>query len=292
MLDKSSQLLTLTRVNVQDLLAAWGLGRVRRGRRWLEWLVTPAARQFAREIIAYDDGVSELGLQAASQGMIERLVHQLEVRGQEHIPPAGPALILSNHPGLMDTVALFAALPRVDLRVIAADRPFLRALPNCASRLIYVQEQAGAHVNVVREATRHLRQGGAILTFPAGHIEPDPEAMPGAVESLQTWAASVAVFARLAPQTRIIPAIVSGVMVKAALQHPLTRLRRKQQDREWLGATIQILLQRVSAAYKPPCVRVSFGKPLLAADLVQAGETTSVMRAVTAGARALIEGLC
>jgi len=289
-LDTAAQLDTLVRINIQDLLEAWGLGKVRRGRQLLDWICAPAARQFAREIIAYDNAVGADGLQSGSAWMVERVVQHIEARGQADIPATGPLLILSNHPGLMDAVSLFATLPRPDLRIIAADRPFLRALPHTDRYLIYVPEQAEGRMGVVREATKHLRQGGAILTFPAGHIEPDPETMPGAVESLQTWAESIAVFARLAPQTRIVPAIVSGVITAAALRHPLARIRRAQKDREWLAATLQIILQRFFAAYKPACVRVSYGEPLLAADLIERGGQTHVMKAVRQGAQKLVEG--
>jgi 1-acyl-sn-glycerol-3-phosphate acyltransferase len=289
MLDRAAQLDTLTRINIQDLLAAWGLGGARRGRQVLDWLCTPAARQFAREIIVYDDAVGADGLQSGSAWMVERVVQRLEVTGQAHIPATGPALVLANHPGLMDTIALLASLPRPDLRIIAADRPFLRALRHINGYLIYVPEQAEGRMNVVREATKHLRQGGAILTFPAGQIEPDPATMPGALESLPGWNESIAVFAKLAPQTRIVPALVSGVITSAALRHPLARVRRTQKDREWLAATLQIILQRFLRAYKPACVRVAYGEPLLAADLIERGGQAEVMRAVRKGARKLIE---
>jgi putative hemolysin len=175
------------------------------------------------------------------------------------------------------------------LRVIAGDRPFSRALPHISRRLIFVPESSEGRMAVVREATRHLRQGGAILTLPAGRIEPDPAALPGAVESLQTWSESIALFARLAPQMRIVPVIVTGILTAAALNNPLTRLRRTRQDREWLAATLQILLQPYLPAYLPACVRVVFGEPLLAARLLDRGDNAAIMRAVTDRARELIE---
>ena len=35
-------------------------------------------------------------------------------------------------------------------------------------------------MSLVRDVARHLRAGGAVLTFPAGHNEPDPDVHPGA----------------------------------------------------------------------------------------------------------------
>ena len=267
MLDEATQLDTLTRINVKDFLDAWGLGQVKRGRKLLESLSAPPARRFARQVAAYDQHVGEQGLQAGAAWMIQRFTQRLEIIGQEHVPASGPALILGNHPGLSDTVALFASVPRSDLRIIAGDRPFLRALPHISRRLIFVPDQAEGRMAVVREATRHLRRGGAILTLPAGRIEPDPAALPGAVESLQAWSESIALFARLVSQARIVPVIVAGVLTRAALNNPLTRLRQTCKDREWLAATLQILLQPYLRAYRPVCVRVIFGEPLLDALL-------------------------
>jgi len=287
--DDANQIETLTRINLQDFMDAWGLGQVRRGRRLLEWLFTRPARRFAHEVAAYDAEVGQHGLQAGANLAARRFIRRLQIRGRANIPSSGPVLVLANHPGLADAISIFAALPRADLRIIAAERPFLNALPHTSRRLIYVPDQAEGRMAVVREATKHLKQGGAILTFPAGRIEPDPAVMPGAVESLQSWSESIALFARLAPQTRIVPAIISGVISAASLRLPVIRVRRDQKDRERLAAMLQILLQPVLPAYKPACVRVDFYAPLLAADLIKRGDSATVIRAVTDRARRLIE---
>jgi 1-acyl-sn-glycerol-3-phosphate acyltransferase len=282
MSEETNQLDTLTRINIEDLLEAFGLAQVRRGQRMLEWLTWLPARRFARQVVTYDRVVGEQGLQAGARWILRRYVQNLQIEGQKNVPLSGPVLILCNHPGLTDTMAMFASLPRPNLRVVAVERPFLRALPNMSRQLIYVPDDPQARLGVVRAGVSHLRQGGALLTFPAGRIEPDPDVLPGAVESLQTWSASVALFVRLAPQTQIVPAIIRGVLAPASLRNPLTRLRREQKDRERLAATLQILLQSVLAAYRPANVRVTFGTPIRA-------DPATVMQAVTDQARQLIE---
>ena len=167
-------------------------------------------------------------------------------------------LLVSNHPGLADAVALFAATPREDLRVIAAERPFLEALPNTSRYLLTVTEDSGGGSGIVRAAARHLRGGGAVLTFPGGMIEPDPAVLPGAVESLGRWSSSADLFARLAPDLAVVPVVVSGVISARALRIPLTRLRRRRRDREWLAATLQMLIP----ALRDVNVRVEFGRPI------------------------------
>ena len=282
MSEATNQLDTLTHINIQDLLEAFGLGHVRRGRQLIERLAWPLARRFAREVATYDRVVGEHGLQAGANWILKQYIQNLQIEDQANIPTCGPVLILCNHPGLTDTMALFASLPRSNLRVVAGERPFLRALPNTNCQLIYVPDDPQARLGVVRAGVSHLRQGGALLTFPAGRIEPDPAVLPGAAESLQTWSESIVLFVRLAPQTQIVPAIIRGVLAPASLRNPLTRLRREQKDRERLAATLQILLQSALAAYRPANVRVTFGTPILA-------DPATVMQAVTDQARRLIE---
>lgn len=279
-----AQLNELTRINTNDLLKAFGLEQVQWGRQWLAALCWWPARQFAHKIVRYDALVGQAGLRAGGQWALQAFDAPLRVIGQGHVPSAGPVLLLANHPGMTDTVALFASIPRPDLRVIAARRPFLNTLPHTSDRLIYVNEHAHSNLAAIRAVTAHLRNGGALLTFPAGHIEPDPAVLPGARASLQDWSESIALFARLAPATQIVPVLVSGVLSTRAQRTPLRLLRRTKKDQEWLAATLQIMIP----AYRPACVQVAFGPPLLASKLLD-NKTVSLMHAVTAAMRALIE---
>jgi putative hemolysin len=205
----------------------------------------------------------------------------MEVEGRENVPREGPLLLAANHPGLGDSLALFATTPRTDLRVVAAERPLLEALPNTSRYLLTVAEASPGRFGLVRTATRHLRDGGAVLTFPGGRIEPDPAVLPGAVEALDRWSASVDLFARLVPGLAIIPVIVSGVLSPAALRNPLTRLRRRKEDREWLAATLQMM----TPALRNVTTRVAFGQPVRARD----SSGRAISQAVQEEARRLIE---
>ena len=214
--------------------------------------------------------------------MLERMASRLEVEGRENVPLEGPLLLVANHPGLCDAVALFAATPRPDLRVVAAERPFLDALPNTSRRLFTVPEASAAgRFGLIRAAGKHLRGGGAILTFPGGRIEPDPGVLPGAAEALGRWSASVDLFARLVPGLAVVPAVVSGVLSPTALRNPLTLLRRRTEDRRWLAATLQVL----APALHGVTVKVEFGRS------IYVGSEAHVSQAVIAETRLLI-GRC
>lgn len=233
----------LVEINIQDMLVSLGIPNIRTGRNLLARLLDYPARKFARHVLDYDLGVAELGLAGGATRLLRSYVRSLTVNGRENLPEQGAVLILSNHPGMTDTVALFAALPRPDLRVLAADRPFLRALPATKPYLFFISEDGKDRLDVLRKTAAHLRAGGAVLTFPAGSIEPDPRVMPGAVESLSNWSSSAGFFIRMLPNLPVLPVMVSGVIAAPALRHPLTRLRRKPKDRDRLAATLQILMR-------------------------------------------------
>jgi hypothetical protein len=258
----------LTGINIADMLDALGLPWLRGTP--LRHVFRPAARRFALTAHEFDARVGAHGLAQGSAWLVDRMTAGLATSGLAHVPAQGPVVILANHPGMTDTVALFASLAsRPDLRVVASDRPFLRALPNVARRLIFLpDEEEGGRLAVVRAAARHLQEGGALLTFPAGGIEPDPFAFGAerALASLQDWSASYTVFARLAPRTRFVPALVSHVISPEAQRHPLTRLRRSARDREKLAAALQVALPR----YRDRVARVTFGPALHAGEGGQA----------------------
>ncbi len=226
------------------------------------------ARRLALQILTYDRIVGESGLGKGGAWALKRLSRNTSIEGQENVPRRGPLLLVSNHPGLADAVALFAATPRDDLRVIAADRPLLEALPNTSRYLLTIGEGSAGHSGVARAAAKHLRGGGAVLTFPGGRIEPDPAILPGAVEALDHWSSSADLFVRLTPGLALVPVVVSGVISPSALRNPLIHLRRRRRDREWLAATLQVLipvLRNVDA-------RVEFGHPIHAEPGAAVGE--------------------
>jgi Acyltransferase len=250
----------LTQLCVEDLICAFGLGGVSHGRALMESISRIPARRLARQILTYDRIVGESGLGTGGAWALKRLSRNTSIEGRENVPRRRPLLLVSNHPGLADAVALFAATPRDDLRVIAADRPFLEALPNTSRHLLTVRETSAGRSGVVRAAARHLRSDGAVLTFPGGRIEPDPAISPGAVEALNRWSSSADLFARLVPGLVVVPVVVSGVISPSALRNPLIHLRRSRRDREWLAATLQVLVP----ALRNVDARVEFGSPLYA----------------------------
>ena len=273
----------LAKVCAEDLISAFGLGSLGPGiiRSSLQLLSSVPARRLAGQISTYDDIVGESGLPAGGAWALEQMSRGVIVEGMDRVPREGPVLVVSNHPGLADAVALFATMPRDDLRVIAAERPFLSALPNTSRALIPVPDTPTGRPGAVRVAARHLRRGGAVITFPGGKIEPDPAVLPGASEALEAWSGSVDLFARLVPDLTVVPAVVSGVISASALRNPVSRLRRDPRDQAWLSATLQMLVP----ALRDVTTRVEFGPPL------RPGNGEPVSRRTIGEARRIMERL-
>jgi putative hemolysin len=283
----------LTRINLDDLISSFGWENRPLLAGMLRVLFTIPARKFARQMLDFDDAVGQLGLVDAARQTQRLYVRSLRIFSPpstgsgRHPLPAGPFLALSNNPGTVDTLALFSALNRSDLKIIAVDRPFLKSLTNISQRLFYVTDDPGARMSLVRQVSGHLRSGGAILTFPAGKIEPDANVYPGAVEALQDWTDSVGIFLRMAPETAILPIVVRGVIWDKAAGHPLVRLKKTREDREKLAAAFQ-LLAHVVLNKKPLDVTVQIGKPIMAAEL-GCKDTQAIHQAVLAEMKRLIE---
>src|SRR5215216_1788014 len=238
---KMNQITTLTQINLDDLVSSFGWQRQPLLAAILRGLFVRPAQKFARQMVEYDDLVGQVGLHEASCQILQRrYIRDLRVYGGRHIPASGPVLFLSNHPGLTDTVSLFTAIERSDLRIIALHRPFLASLVNVTRQLSYISDSASERMRAVRQISSHLRAGGAALTFPAGKIEPDPYVQPGALNALQDWTDSSGVFLRFAPDTKIIPVLVSGVIWDRSARHWLTRLKRTREEREKLATALQL----------------------------------------------------
>ncbi|MBE0672921.1 MAG: hypothetical protein IH588_20270 [Anaerolineales bacterium] len=276
----------LTQINLDDLVSSFGWQDRPLLARLLRILFLKPAQTFARHMVEYDEIVGSHGIVDGGWNLIRRYVKDLRIIGTDRIPDSA-FLALSNHPGMTDTVALFAALNRKDLHIIALDRPFLNALPKTAKQLFYVYDDAARRMTLVRQVSAHMKSGGAILTFPAGHIEPDPDVYPGAVESLKDWTDSVGVFVRMAPNAAILPVLVRNVVAEKYASHWLLKIKKTKEEKEKLAAALQ-LLGMILFKEKPATAVVQIGNPIYVKDLGTT-DTNTIHQAVLAEMKLLIE---
>ena len=254
-----NQVELLTGILAREGAEALGWERGRPGASAVRTVLRPAAQRIAREFAACDEVFATLALPEAARWTLDHFSVSLEIAGLDRVPRRGPVLLVANHPGLTDAVGLIAALDRPDVRIVAADYPFLHAMRGLRPRLIFLGASGASQLSWIRAVARDLRHGGVVLLFPAGHLEPDP-AVLGPDGALLPWSDSVALIARLAPEAQIVPAAVTGVLSARAFGHPLTRIRRTPRDRQ----RVATLLQMIDPRFRHVRTRIAFDAPLVA----------------------------
>src|SRR3989454_2185282 len=242
-------------------------------------LIRPVADHVAGRFVTYDRALGEVGLRHGSAWIVDDATGGLAVEGRENVPARGPLLVVANHPGISDAVALLAALGREDAWIVTANYPFLRAMRLASRRFLFVSEDRADRLSAFRGIVSRLRAGDTVLVFPSGGLELDPAlSRVAALASLATWSRSIELLARLARGTLVVPAAIRGVVSRSAFDHPLAKRRGVLKERQRMATLLQLALP----AYRANRVSVSFGVP------IAPGETRGLHPAVIDAMRALI----
>ncbi len=220
------QVITLTQSILLELYKTIGIDKKRLLIRLVQPIVWLPARRFAALAVEFDRAVAEHGLVGACRIYLPKYIERVHFEGDENIPSEGPLLVCSNHPGVFDLFAIISRFPRDDLRLIISGVPFTRNVPAASKYLLYVPEDIQGRMNALRSAIHHLQEGGMVMIFPSGRVDPDPALLPGASEALNGWSPSLEIMLNRAQDTKIVLAVVSGVLSRNCLNHPLTRVRK------------------------------------------------------------------
>jgi Acyltransferase len=254
---------------IYEIAKALALPPTERIRRIIASLTGKAMRRFTQLAAELDCVVGKEGLSGGACWLLPRFVRGHSAQGIENIPPAGPLVIASNHPASIDSVVISAYVPRRDYKVIIGEIPFFKNLPSINKNAIFAPADTMGRMQAVREVIRHLKNDGAILIFPRGEIEPDPAWMPQPDVEFDHWSRSLEIFLKHVPHTQVLVTMVSGVISKAAMHHPITWIRRARPDRQRLAFMYQMIRQMLAGrevfGLTP---RVTFG------DLISAANTT------------------
>ena len=255
------------------------------------WFSKPATR-FSEIFAQFDQDVAALGLGEAARRLLLHFAEPATAVGVENIPQKGPLLITSNHPGTVDGVSIVASVPRDDIKVIVGGMPFLQKLPVASDYTIVAQRTTDSVVrgNVIRQSIRHLEDGGTVLIFPSGRIDPDPAVLPGAMESLNDWSRSIALMLRRVPQTHLLPTITSGVLDERFTRTPLTMLRSDVVGKRRIMEFLQIMRQLVFGERYPVRPLVTFDTPFTLEDIgiTNSRESDKILQTIIERARNLL----
>ncbi|MCK6539526.1 MAG: 1-acyl-sn-glycerol-3-phosphate acyltransferase [Anaerolineales bacterium] len=246
--NRDEEFQTLAETLIYELTKAFALPQTARTRAMIRFVFGKAARAAAEVGINLDRVVAEGGLSAGARWILPRFVKSHSARGIENIPSRGPLVIAANHPASVDSIVISAYVERPDYKVIIGDIPFFQHLPHINERAFFAPELSDTmgRTQVIRSSIRHLKSGGALLIFPRGGIEPDPEFMPGPDAEFDRWSRSLEIFLQRVPGLQILVTIVSGVIKPAFMRHPITRFRKARPDRQRLAFLHQLARQMLS----------------------------------------------
>ena len=238
----------LTETLIFEITKALALPQTQTVRTAIGLLAGKAARRFSELALELDRVVEHDGLAAGARWLLPRFVRSHSACGVENIPPHGPLVIASNHPAAIDSVVISAHVRRPDYKVIIGEIPFFKNLPNVSRNAIFAPAESdiSGRMQVVREIIQHLKKGGAILIFARGGIEADPAFMQEADAEFNKWSRSLEIFLKRVPQTQVLVTMVSGVIAKSAMSHPITSFREARPDRQRLAFMYQMIRQILS----------------------------------------------
>jgi hypothetical protein len=265
---QNEQLRTRIADEISGLL---GFGKRGFGRTLLSPFIKKVSSRLASIATGFEERVSHLGFSKASQWILPKFTSELRTTYEANIPSSRPLLIGANHPGGIDALAVTASSKRDDLKIVVSQIPFIRLLPHTSEHMIWSSLDTYERMLVIRSIIRTLKDGGAVLIFPSGTVDPDPDQMSGSKEALQSWSSSIETILRVVPDCQFVSAIVSGVVEPELLTHPITRLRKNVRNRQKVAELLHITRGIFNPMKISLTTRLSFSRPRAGRDFVRNG---------------------
>jgi 1-acyl-sn-glycerol-3-phosphate acyltransferase len=279
----------------RDLASLSGLGKSRLGRTLLQTVLSAQVNRFATNMAAFNTELVTQGLAEAAHQLCARYGGRVIAEGLHHVPKSGPLLLVSNHPGMFDTLAIFATLDRPDLRVVARPQPLLGLLGSLAPYLLMLPDEGAGRTGGLRQVLQALRANQTLLLYPAGHLEPEPLWIgrhglndPASLEPLVPWSNGIGTMVKLAVRQgiplQVMPVSLSGVLSVQTWRWfgPILKLRTSLRGREDLTAVLQVAFPGLG----PTTIRACYGAPLDAAALA---DGDADVEAITARIRSVVQ---
>jgi len=267
----------ITRILTGEMFKALGF----RTDGWISNTFTPLIwkpiHRFSNIATGFDQIVNKQGFKEASKWILPNFVDSVKVAGAGLVPKEGPLIIASNHPGAFDTLVITANLSRSDVKIVVnIPLPFIQKLPSTQDHFLYAPHDPHVRMGVVRSAIRHLKNGGALLLFASGGIDPDPATMPGAKEDFKKWSNSLELFLRRVPQSKLQITMVSGILPPEFVNHAFTIFRKKRNDKQRISEFFLVIRQMLSPGEFLSSPQLSFSSPLSRDQLAPSGDITRI----------------
>lgn len=235
--------------------------------RLLDPLFRLPSRRVARLLADADAATAAHGISHAARRLAARLVVPAAVHGREHIPPDGPLLVVANHPGAYDSLVLIDTVARDDLLIVTSTIPALLRLPHVAPHFVPVRRGAGHAMAMATRAAAHLNTGGAVLIFPSGRIDPDPDSRPAtpadSAAGLDGWSSSIGLLLQAAPTASVLVAVISSIIAPRWEQSLPARLHADGHARRRLAEFLQVSQLVLTGRRSRRVPRLTFAPPLL-----------------------------
>ena len=257
----------ITNVLFSQIMSVVGLKRPNLISRILFLLLNSPIKRMSGMLVELDQNIGQKGCNPAFQEFMGYFVTNVDLKGAENIPESGPLLLMCNHPAAYDVIIIAACIRRDDLKALGSDVEIIKQFPNIANLIIPVPYHIPSRLQTVRASIQHLKNGGALLIFPRGNVEPDPAVSPGAEESLNGWSASLELLLRKVPQTISVVAIASGVLSEKWFKNPLIKLWKKYEQRQKVAEIFQVATQLITGRKITSTPLVSFSHPLAIDEL-------------------------
>jgi len=259
---------------------------------WPQRALTAALRRpidpIARLFSDIDATIGRDGIDAGFARLLTRFVVDPRITGAGNLPADGPLIITSNHPGAYDVLMIGSTLGRRDLRIVTSTASLYHVMTNFHRHTIEVGTTPEGGMRAIRESVRHVRDGGALLIFPSGQVDPDPDVLPGAREALAIWRPGIEALVNLAPRAAVVQAIASGVLAPRWINNPLLRLQKVEWQRRKLAEMLQVVEQMVRPRTEKLSPRLTFACPTSGEALWREAGSKAVLPLLVERAQALL----
>ncbi len=289
-MDEEIKLLSDSLIN--EIVNAVGLPRNRFWFRLFNPVFHAPTRRLAEIGVTLNRKIAAEGVDNATGWALTNWCRDIQVNGAGNVPASGPVLVVSNHAGAYDSFVICSQMKRRDFKVISSDISFFKNLPNVTRHAIFLTDNPVDRMTATRAGIRHMQNGGALLIFGTGLIDPDPAVYPGAMRHIDNWSPSIDLFLRTVPGLLLVPCIVSSVVSPKWAHHPITLLRRIDWQKRRIAEFGQVLQQlfRPGTLYVNP--RICFGPPVDLVTLRAESSSERVLPAVISRGKALLKEHC